>query len=108
MSGAEQILLFDENADKKTAKAAETARKATEAKEAFERMREVVKNAPEYRKPLANSETSSEPSPERNRFARKLREPDTRRDWTKDHEDRQDERPERYGPAADRSDLSER
>lgn len=104
----EQIPLFEES--QKPGKAVltetpqeKTVREAAETKAAFARIQEVVKNTPSWQD-LRRSGQVEDSDDGRNRHARKLRpasEGDARAGgWLREHEARQDDRAEQYGPAA--------
>ncbi len=108
----EQIPFFEESKKPGKAVLIETAqeksqREAAEAKAAFAHIKEVVKNAPSWE----DLKRSGSVDDGRSRHTRKLRptpEGDTKAGgWMREHEARQDDRAEQYGPAAKLDDEPE-
>ncbi|MEI6346018.1 MAG: hypothetical protein WCO79_02185 [bacterium] len=110
----EQIPLFEESRESGKTVLIETAaekkaRLAAEAKAAFARIQEVVKNSPSWEE----LKRSGHVDDGRLRHTRKLRSGsesvgETKEGWMKGHEARQDERAEQFSPEADRPELTER
>ena len=99
----------------------EGARKATEAKKAFARMHEVVRDTLTWEERVKmglEAKPDKPENPNRKYFARRLTKLSNtlqnnnqpvraqKESWTKEHEANQDDRPVQYGPDADHSDLA--